>query len=537
MATIVTRSGKGSPLSIAEGDANFTNLNNDKVELDDISVTTASAAETSALSYNNTTGVLTFTPVSTTDLIGLTDLGVITAAASGGGALAYNNATGAFTYTPPDLSVVGGIDQVVDDTTPQLGGNLDVQTFSITTSTANGSIQLSPNGTGKVSLSAQTEVNGNLVIQGTNVIISETDNDLQLQALGTGDVKLTGTEVVFNQPVVNFPNGVAQITASNSVDILSDELIVGASSSSTEALITTATGSNCDLKLRGNGTGTILLDDPVALVGGALDVGTQNITTNTVNGTIAIQNNGTGVTSINGGSGLSIATGYLNTGTNTDLVLNPNGTGAVFVNAPNAGMALADTGSSGYGSITGAAGVGIGISADEGAQAATDSKILVTSGGGLTLQAGSGSAATLTGSTVGITGDTTITGDFVVTGATDLDLLTNYVHDLQTNTPTGTYTPDATNGNVIYVVPQGNLTINDFASASIDIGQSITIFFDQSSYSTSFTLTMGSKFLFPGGTAPTLTATGNDLLTMTCLDDGTSTGDNLYIANFVANYQ
>jgi len=32
MATIVTRSGKGSPLNHAEGDANFTNLNNDKLE-------------------------------------------------------------------------------------------------------------------------------------------------------------------------------------------------------------------------------------------------------------------------------------------------------------------------------------------------------------------------------------------------------------------------------------------------------------------------------------------------------------------------
>ena len=32
MATIVTRAGKGSALSFVEGDANFTNLNNDKLE-------------------------------------------------------------------------------------------------------------------------------------------------------------------------------------------------------------------------------------------------------------------------------------------------------------------------------------------------------------------------------------------------------------------------------------------------------------------------------------------------------------------------
>ena len=33
MATIVTRSGKGSPLTNTEVDANFTNLNTDKAEL------------------------------------------------------------------------------------------------------------------------------------------------------------------------------------------------------------------------------------------------------------------------------------------------------------------------------------------------------------------------------------------------------------------------------------------------------------------------------------------------------------------------
>ena len=39
MTTIVTRAGKGSPLSWAEGDANFNNLNNDKLETSAIGVT------------------------------------------------------------------------------------------------------------------------------------------------------------------------------------------------------------------------------------------------------------------------------------------------------------------------------------------------------------------------------------------------------------------------------------------------------------------------------------------------------------------
>ena len=44
------------------------------------------------------------------------------------------------------------LQDVVDDTTPQLGGNLDVQSNTITTSTVNGGITLSPNGTGNVTL-------------------------------------------------------------------------------------------------------------------------------------------------------------------------------------------------------------------------------------------------------------------------------------------------------------------------------------------------------------------------------------------------
>ena len=44
----------------------------------------------------------------------------------------------------------GGISNVVEDTSPQLGGDLDVQAREINTSTTNGNIKLNPNGTGVV---------------------------------------------------------------------------------------------------------------------------------------------------------------------------------------------------------------------------------------------------------------------------------------------------------------------------------------------------------------------------------------------------
>ena len=54
MATIVTRSGKGSPLSNTEMDANLTNLNSDKAELSGATFTGAITAN-SGISVDNIT--------------------------------------------------------------------------------------------------------------------------------------------------------------------------------------------------------------------------------------------------------------------------------------------------------------------------------------------------------------------------------------------------------------------------------------------------------------------------------------------------
>ena len=54
------------------------------------------------------------------------------------------------------LSGASGISNVVDDTSPQLGGNLDVQTREINTSTSNGNIKVTPNGTGLFEIKGNT---------------------------------------------------------------------------------------------------------------------------------------------------------------------------------------------------------------------------------------------------------------------------------------------------------------------------------------------------------------------------------------------
>ena len=54
----------------------------------------------------------------------------------------------------------GAIGNVVEDTTPQLGGNLDVQANQINTSTTNGNVKLNPNGTGCVEIMGDGSTSG-----------------------------------------------------------------------------------------------------------------------------------------------------------------------------------------------------------------------------------------------------------------------------------------------------------------------------------------------------------------------------------------
>lgn len=113
MTTIVTRVGKGSALTFQEGDANFTNLNTDKIELANLSAGTSGDG---SLTYNNTTGQFTY---------------------AGPGVAEYRGAFSAGTGITVTAGVIAstvsaGIGNVVEDTTPQLGGELDGQGNTVT---------------------------------------------------------------------------------------------------------------------------------------------------------------------------------------------------------------------------------------------------------------------------------------------------------------------------------------------------------------------------------------------------------------------
>jgi hypothetical protein len=184
-----------------------------------------------SLSYDNSTGVITYTGPSASDVrahfsggtgITITDGVVATtitqyadsnarAAISvtdngGDGALSYNSSSGVISYTGPSASevrahfsggtgititdgvvattITQGITDVVQDTTPQLGGDLDINGKKIVT-VSNGSIVIAPNGSGNVILN---ETGTGLVVARRTNASGTTGNGLFVQRNYTADV-------------------------------------------------------------------------------------------------------------------------------------------------------------------------------------------------------------------------------------------------------------------------------------------------------------------------------------------------------------
>jgi hypothetical protein len=100
--------------------------------------------------------------------------------------LTYDNTAGLISL---EAVPAGGIANVVDDTTPQLGGNLDVQANSITTSTVNGSITLTPNGTGDVTL-------GNFTLDADQTVGAGQDNYVLTYDHSGGKISLEAVSAV-----------------------------------------------------------------------------------------------------------------------------------------------------------------------------------------------------------------------------------------------------------------------------------------------------------------------------------------------------
>ena len=239
------------------------------------------------------------------------------------------------------------LENVVEDLTPQLGGNLDVNGNSIV-STSNANIEIAPNGTGDVYLTADTvrvgdsNANATVTTNGTGDLILNTnsgtnsgaitiqdgiDGDITVVPNGIGKVHFETSETR-----VGINNTNAKITTKGTGDLTLDT-----NSGTNSGSITIADGVNGNISITPNGTGSIVLDglnwpqadgtadyvlktngagqlswvaqttagignvveDTTPQLGGALDVNGQSIVS-VSNGNITLAPNGTGKVVISG---------------------------------------------------------------------------------------------------------------------------------------------------------------------------------------------------------------------------------------------
>jgi len=146
--------------------------------------------------------------------------------------------------TNPDITEVQTGGDVVDDTSPQLGGNLDVNGFDIV-STSNADVDIVPNGTGDVVLSADTVKVGDS--GAAAVLTSNGAGTLTVTTGGATDLILntnSGTNSGVIQ-ITDAANGNIAITPNGSGNIVLDGLT-----------FPNADGS-ADTFLKTNGSGTL----------------------------------------------------------------------------------------------------------------------------------------------------------------------------------------------------------------------------------------------------------------------------------------
>ena len=176
-----------------------------------------------------------------------------------------------------DGTATGFMTSLASDTTPQLGGDLDVVTYDLV-STSDRDIDIIPNGTGDVNLGADTvqvgdsDANATITTQGTGDLILNTNNgtnagnitlldgadgNISITPNGTGDVVLAADSVSVGD------SGAAATLTSNGAGTLTlttggtTDLILSTNSGTNSGTITITDAANEAITLTPNGTGIV----------------------------------------------------------------------------------------------------------------------------------------------------------------------------------------------------------------------------------------------------------------------------------------
>jgi hypothetical protein len=301
---IVKRSVKGAALTFTELDTNFQNL-------DDATITLkAGSAGVSVASDLN---------------------GIITLVATDGISLTGNNTT-------KEIAIDASL---VRDTTPQLGGNLDVQTFKITTSVSNGDITIEPNGVGDVLLKGDTVIVGDsgtigavLSNNGGLFLGTQGAQDVEIVTFGggtgSGRITITGTA---NGNIILAPDGTGD------VQLVADTVVVGDNGANT-TISNNGSGGNLVIQTGGTYPGKITITDGVSTdsstmtleVGDDLNVQADRLVVGKGTNT-SITTLSTGNLTLSTNTGTNSGTITIAQGVNGNITIEPNGTGDVYLSA------------------------------------------------------------------------------------------------------------------------------------------------------------------------------------------------------------
>ena len=208
----------------------------------------------------------------------------------------------------------GGGTYTIDASTTTGGANFNLQNGGTDTiKFAEGSnISIIATSANEITISAtgNTNIFGNLEVGASpdlNTIKSiNTNGDIELQPNGTGDVQLTADTVR-----VGDANATATITTNGT-----GNMVLNTNSGTNSGNITINQGAGANIEINPNGTGDVQLNADTVQIG---DANTQAILTT----------NGTGNLLLNTNNGTNSGTILINQGANTDIVITPNGTGDV----------------------------------------------------------------------------------------------------------------------------------------------------------------------------------------------------------------
>jgi hypothetical protein len=520
-----------SPVVIAPDGTGDVHLNADSVRIGDnnsnatiatrgtgdliITTNEGSATEGIIRIYDGANGNITVTPNGTGNLV----LDGVNWPQADGTSNQYlrTNGSGQLTWATP----AGGITDVVNDTSPQLGGDLDVNGFKLT-STSNGFISLIPNGTGAISMSSNSakatlSVGSNT---GTRVGWSVTDSSTKTMTSTTDKDQWTifndlSHGIVFSgvnaNPYINITSRQISLTSESGYNVQIDGNKFPRSLGTANYFLKTDGAGNLSWSSVSSGAISNVVEDTTPQLGGDLDVNTFKLTS-TSNGDIVFDPNGTGY--------VRSKAQYLmvgETGATSSFVYTQDNTAESITFGHGSGSSITayKTGSGGL-LVFAAAGDDIFLDSTRiRASRLNTAGVITTNGtGSLTLQtnnAGTNSGKILIAE--GTNGNISVTPN-----GTGKSVLTNInynetIYDL--GTTGGTIAPNVTNGNIQKITLNSALTLNAFTTPVT--GQSLTLMIFGGTAYTSITSTMK----FAGG-IKTLTATAGCVDIVSIFYDGTN---------------